>query len=264
MYTYNPSNYDFLILTNYILHKYNQQLLLPSKSLLRHGDISKHGEFFMHWFCNKSTGLRKLDIPYYYNQIVKRGLRDNKTRFIAMPLVLHNKTTCQENVHGLSHMILVLYDKKYKYLEVFDSATNEHKYDMNILPTVLTNVLVNKLNLQIDGVVGPTSICPLGGLQRKQELEVYTTNKNAVLGGNIGFCSMYALYYLDRRLKYNELKPWDVTAKMLTESKESLTLSIIKYTQNMEQVKRHIEQYTNLTSMSLVVDMVEKLVEYFD
>lgn len=270
-FVYKPNNYNFMILVNYILHKHGQHLLLPNVNYLNRSKDMDAGELFLHWYCDKETSLRKVEVPEFYKSLVNKGLKNDEVRFIVMPLVLHHKdckavkTRYQES---MSHMTIVLYDKKYKYLEIFDSAVNTDNYDATLLPTILMNVLEIKLDLHIKSVIEPSKICYRGGIQKLQESEVYKNNLDIVLGGNIGFCAMYTLYYLDNRLTNINMKPWEVNEKMInSKSDKALTVRIVGYVKALLKVKEEIESEMNEMQTSdphALVNFLIKLHKYFN
>lgn len=246
---YHPSNYNFLIFINSILHKHQQPLLLPSANDFKKYKPVHTSDLFIHWYCDNETGLRKLDVPDLYIVTIKRSMLNKKTRFIAFPLVMHHSHQCaQVQTRSYSHMTLVLYDKKYQYLEFFDSATHVSKFNIEIAPTVLMNVLYAKFKLPIKRVIPPSRICPMGGIQHLQEQEVYKHKLTQVLGGNIGFCSIYSIMYLDARLSTPNTKPDEVIRRLLDtalNNNKSLTKNIVDYLKELIDVQQAIEEQMN-------------------
>ena len=47
-----------------------------------------------------------------------------------------------------------------------------------------------------------------------QEKEVSQLGIEKILGGNIGFCSMYTLWYIDTRLSFPDKLPKDIVEKI--------------------------------------------------
>lgn len=252
-FVYYPSNYNSLIFINYILHKHKQQLLLPTRRV----KLNVASDLFMHWFCDDQVMLRKLAVPPFYDSMVKAALRNNDIRFVAFPLVLHHKNNCKDRqTRGWNHMTLVLYDKKYKYIELFDPANSpSNNYNMEILPMILFNVLQNQFNIQINGIVTPSNICIGGGIQALQEEEVYSNKVKEIIGGNIGFCSIFSVLYLDFRLANPDKRPSQVVElikKTANDKVYSLTKYIVEYLTELQSKQREIEN-------SIDSDILEKI-----
>lgn len=175
----------------------------------------------MNWYVN-TFNLRKLDVPTEYKQIIKTFMTNPFQRFIAFPLVMHHskciyygKTTT--NSTDLSHMTLVMYDKETCIIERFDPSNNVYAFDSHLIDTVLINVFCNKFQIQIKGVYTPWCINKLlgTGVQTLQEQEV----QEPLLGINVGFCSIYVLWYLQNRMEKANQHP----AKTLYESTKKHT-----------------------------------------
>lgn len=245
-FVYHPNNYNTLISINHILHKHKQQLLLPSGRSINRKKFKFSSDLFMHWFCDDNVMMRQLTVPSFYEGMIKAALRNSAVRFIAFPLVLHNKNNCKDRqTRGWNHMTLVLYDKKYKYIELFDPAGLSDHYNMEILPLVLFNVLGSRLNIQIRGIVKPSNICIGGGIQTLQENEVYSLRLNKIVGGNVGFCSIFSVLYLDMRLSNPDKQPSEVIQKIKQaahEKKYSLTKYIVEYLGELQLRQSEIEK----------------------
>ena len=239
---YTPNEYTFLIFINYILSKRNVQLLLPSgKYLNKQQRIS---DLFINWNCDKKLKIRNLSVPKFYKNSIKKFIRNKHQRFIAFPLVMYHSKNCNQYIEEkMSHMTLVIYDKKYKLLERFDSA-NHTSYDTAIIDVVIFNVFKSLFNLQIDNYITPQYICPIGGLQYLQEYEVTKYSIAKILGGNIGLCSIHSLIYLDKRLKYPNKKSNEIVEMIINDSyknKISLTKMIITYMNELVKIKGKIQ-----------------------
>lgn len=260
---YIPSNKRFLVLFLNILKKYNLPLLLPSISEIQ--NIPNELSLFITWHVNEFY-MRELNIPQFYKNILQEFLLNTKQRFIAFPIILYNPLSIinPENtthaIHNFSHLIVLIYDKKYKYLERFDSANNLYEYDSHILDTNIVNTFKNTFNLEIRGINTPWMICKSGGIQMYQEKEVYDSLLQPVLGINIGFCSIYVLWYIEQRLNNPNKKPCDIIFnfynklyKNTNTIKNPLTISIIAYTKNLLHqfdnninYNDHISKITNI------------------
>lgn len=241
-FTYNACHKKFIILFLNILKKYNLPLLLPNKNKLH--ILKNEISFFITWHVNHFY-MRELFIPHYYKDVFNKFLKNNNQRFIAFPIILYNPTSIinpeytTHALHNFSHLILLVYDKKYKYFERFDSANNLYEYDSHILDTNIVNTFKNTFNIQIEGINTPWMICRSGGIQMYQEREIYNSTLIPQLGINIGFCSIYTLWYLEQRLIHQNQKPCDIIFNFYNilykniKTKFPITNMIINYTKQL-------------------------------
>jgi hypothetical protein len=258
-----PNTYNFLILTSYILNKYDIELLLPSKYMLKN-HIKNFRDLFIHWNCGsnergsnerdgneRGSNLRKLDIPKFYKNKIKKFIENKDERFLVFPLILHDKLKCNETpqTSKITHTNIIIYDKLNKSLERFDPSNTTY-YESDKIDLDLFNVFTDKFNLKIEKQYSPTSIClQKKGIQGLQEDEVYSNKIKVILGGNVGFCTMYSLLYLDMRLKYKKgldsvYEPSDIIKMIIKKAERkgiSLTKMIVDYTYNLQQITKYVE-----------------------
>jgi hypothetical protein len=238
-----PNTYNFLLSTLDILNKNNIDLLLPSKYMIKN-HIKNFRDLFIHWNCDQNT-LRKLDTPKFYKSKIKKFIEDKNQRFIVFPLILHDKLKCSEKLQTskITHTNIIIYDKLNKSLERFDPS-NTIYYESEMIETVLFNTFENDFGLEIKNIYKPTSIClQQKGIQGLQEDEVYTNKIKAILGGNIGFCSMYSLLYLDSRLSHPNKEPSEIINMIIKKAQTkgiSLTKMIVEYTYNLQKIQKEI------------------------
>lgn len=241
-FTYISNNKRFLNLFFNILKKYNLPLIIPEKQKLY--NFKNDTSFFIRWDVNEFY-MRELIIPQFYKNIMSRFLENPSQRFIAFPIILYNPRSIihpeftTHAIYNFSHIIILIYDKKYKYLERFDSGNNLYEYDSHILDTNIVNTFKNMFNLEIKGINTPWMICKSGGIQMYQEREIYNSCTLPTLGVNIGFCSIYVLWYIEKRLENQNKKPSDIIFEFYNDlyknniSKFPLTDTIIEYTKKL-------------------------------
>lgn len=178
---------------------------------------------FLHWYMDKKTGLRRLDA---------HGIPQRHSRFSVFPMVLHPSQS-----EKYSHMTVVIYDNYYKYLEYFDPVGIQSKYNAELIPTVLVNVLSSKFGLEIKGI--ETRMCRGEGLQQMQEQEVRNDQlAKKVLGYNIGLCTVWVLLYIQTRVQNEDLTPTEVVDKIKEQGKGiGLTRLITKFTEEFRKYK---------------------------
>lgn len=257
-----PNTYNFLLSTLEILNKHNIELLLPSKYMIKN-HIKNFRDLFIHWNCDVNA-FRKLDVPRFYNSKIKKFIEDDSQRFLVFPLILHDKLKCSETVQTskVTHTNVIIYDKLNKSLERFDPSNNNY-YDSDTIELVLFNTFANNYNLDIKKMISPTGIClQEKGIQGLQEDEVYSNKIKVVLGGNVGFCSMYSLLYLDLRLTYPNKEQSDIIKIIIKKAQEkgiSLTQLIVEYTYNLQKIQSQIEyQLNNKDQIKLIYQYEEE------
>lgn len=222
MYVFYPSGAKLFGLTNLILKKFEQPLIFPRHKVSPPHKLESFNDLFLHWHVNQFN-VRQLVIPQHYKKLVADFLCNPQQRFFAFVCILHNIDSITYHTHpGTSqwehctHATVIVYDKHWGYLERYDSANNMYMYDSHLLDTVIISTFNNTFNyptmkMEIKGINTPHMICPNGGIQNAQEKEAKTcaTFQNR-LGVDIGFCSVYMLLYLEKRLEHQSLTPKQV------------------------------------------------------
>jgi hypothetical protein len=246
---YTPCKMIYIVLFWKICKKYNLECIIPEK---KYNYIKTPDDLFIKWYVNMYN-IRQMDVPKYYRYKMNKFMKDDSQRFIAFPILMYdpksiyNPTDPWTNIdNNMSHMTVVIYDKKYEYLERFDSGNNIQIYDGGMIDTVLTNIFQNMFNIKISGVNTPWLICGKHGIQALQETEIYMSCYKPILGENIGFCTMYTLWYLEKRLSCTYDIPSNIIKREINKILEydkykfPLTRMIKKYTYNKLQEYRNM------------------------
>lgn len=261
---YKSNSYYIFLFFNLILNKHGLSLQIPSREFLKKHLIQSLYDLFLVWSCKENE--RKLKIPEFYKYNIT-DLKNNKDRYIPFVLILHSEASCSKQDRN-SHMMLLLYDKKYEFLELFDSGVypgGSENYDLNLLINIIKSLFKNELNLNVKDIFLPNQICPKIGIQHLQEFEVINNDIKIIFGKNAGFCSIFSLIYLDKRLEVSNVieKPKETIQKLLDYTilnKISLTRFIIDYLKELNKLKRHVESTIkdkNIISRIRFIDKIE-------
>lgn len=220
--------------------KYNLPSIIPEK---KYNYINSPHDLYIKWYVNMYN-MREIDVPKYYKYKVDKFMKNSNQRFMAFPLLMYNPHSIYNPMNTsaikemYSHMTVLIYDKQYGYLERFDSTNSLYVYDGVIVDTIITNVFQNLFNIKITGINTPWMICDNNGIQTLQEMEIYKSYYKPILGENIGFCTMYTLWYLEKRLQYANDTPYNIVnseinkAIKLEKGSYPLTRMIKRYTYN--------------------------------
>lgn len=260
---YMATNDKITIFMNHFSSKYNLPKLFSMTDIRNTFKNPLDDSCLASWYIN-SYNLRQLYVPHYYKHIVRRFVNNTTQRFLAFPIILKNansitypavtQQSCGILNSQSSHIIMIVYDKQFGYLEHFDSTNNYYHYDAYLLNTVIVNILTNAWGLSIKGIYTPFMISPAEGIQCIQEKEVYSQSKEIVrpmFGVNIGFCSIYAFWYLNIRMKMTNVSPQECYLynlnKCIRESNDSncLTSMIVEYTKHLMQKYNEIVSNIN-------------------
>jgi hypothetical protein len=245
---YFPCQMIYMTLLWNLCKKYNLPSIIPDK---KYNYINCPQDMCIKWYVNMYN-MRQVDVPKYYKYKVNKFMKNKNQRFMAFPLIMYNPCSIYNNqniiVKGhmdtFSHMTIIIYDKKYRYLERFDSTNNLDIYDGIMVDPIITNVFQNMFDIKINGINTPWMISDYNGIQTMQEMEIYKSYYKPILGDNIGFCTMYTLWYLEQRVKNPNNVPCNIVK---TEIIRTLTLEKKNY-----PLTRMIKRYT-----------YDKLTEYY-
>ncbi len=247
-----PSSGLLFASTIYVQQKYNLPLLIPP-------DNAAHSfeSVIPYWYVN-SFNVRQICIPNFFKGIFHKFIKNRNQRFFAFPIVLCNVQSviqpCRTNHcnHNMNHVNMVIYDKKYSLLERYDSVNNYYEYDSFILDTTLVNTFCSMFGVNVKGANAPWAINDDMPFQELQESEVHRAKVQPILGENIGFCSVYAVWYLETRLKNQKLSPTQAvrTAMSNIAKHQCFTAFIRMYTKEIigrsTSLLQHLDKNSNI------------------
>lgn len=243
---YQPTIGKFIAMTNYLTHKYKMPKLFPSLSAQEFDNSGLFvGNMMITWFVNH-LGMRILQVPPFYKRVVEQFMRSRHQRFIALPIVMFHPQSIYnpEMTHGIdnlfTHIVIAIYDKVNRRLERFDSGNNWVTFDGHLFDTVLLSTLNGMFEWDVKTIETPWTICQHQGIQQLQEQEIYKSNIQPMLGSNIGFCTIFALWFLEQRMKNHEARSCNLIERAIYNTKNrypghkfAFTMMIISYTKHI-------------------------------
>lgn len=190
---------DLLLGMIYLIKKY-KNACLPFK--IKDTDITIN-KYAILWYCSKFRGIRKLNFPRNF----KTNWKKCKKRFIVIPLIL---VGCKGNE---SHANYIIFDTKKNELERFEPYGSKVLYHEFYASDKIDSKLRKwfKQNLNISKYYSPVKYCA-PGFQDIQSIEQLER-----IGDPGGFCMIWALWYVNLRLKNPKLDRKLVVNKALFE-----------------------------------------------
>lgn len=221
---------------NSILSKYDQPTLPISR------------EYSVIWFVNMFN-MRELYIPKAYKDYIRTTLNNQDVRFIVFPVIMYHIQSITHpeytwHIHPpdtyATHAIVVIYDKQFGYLERFDSGNNMYFYDGYLFDCILASTFSNTFSVRLNGINTPWMICKHNGIQLLQEMEIFHSKRKPIMGINIGFCTLYSVWYVEERLKNMHLRPNLIIDQFLakfanSKSKFPLTKTFIRFSHRIKK-----------------------------
>jgi len=212
---------------NILCNRYNNPLFTDDPNQL-----------FWQWYIseNKSKKERRLYVPEIYKNT------KFSSRFIIFPILLMgaNSLHFPENTkledNNVSHLIIFIYDQKTKNLEYFDSKNSIYEYDSLYIKKAVINIIKKEFSLQIKKLYNFNIKM---NIQIKQEKEVINNKIKPIIGYNIGLCSIYVVWYIERRLSLYKENPH----KMFNKN-DKLTEMIMEYTKYLENLVKNETEKT--------------------
>jgi hypothetical protein len=147
----------------------------------------------------------KLYLSDEFYENFRRCLLKKDKRFIIIPLGIEMREG--------SHANYILYDKQTREIERFEPHGSTTPAGLNYNPTLLDDILETRFK-EIDPeivYVRPKDYLPKIGFQL---LDVYDRKKKKI-GDPGGFCALWAIWYIDMRLQYRNLKREKLVKKMI-------------------------------------------------
>ncbi len=215
--TFTGSTLDTIIGLLYLLHKYPDTCSTLSSDFKENTELcdfyksigiitNSHCEFlnFEIVWVNQKLFLNKDFIPNFK----KCMARDDK-RYIIIPIGI-------ELLEG-GHANYLIYDKETNELERFEPHGSSYPYGFNYNPNLLDKILHTQfLSVKNDiKYVFPKDYLPKIGFQL---LDITEKTKRKI-GDPSGYCSVWAIWYVDIRLSYRDTPRKFLVEKMIQEIK---------------------------------------------
>ena len=129
----------------------------------------------------------------------------NKSKFIIIPLGIEMKEG--------SHANYIIYDIDKKIVERFEPHGSTTPPGLYYNPDLLDNILYTRFK-ELDNDIQylkPKNYLPKIGFQL---LDIFETKKKKI-GDPGGFCALWAIWYVDMRLTYNDIEPKELVLKLI-------------------------------------------------
>ncbi|ARF11115.1 ankyrin repeat protein [Hokovirus HKV1] len=246
--TYTGTTLDVLIGLIYILKKYNETISTVDDNFMENRKLCDYYKsigiepntrceflnFEMIWINNN------LHLAQNFVKNFKEALDNKNKRFIIVPLGI-------ELSNG-SHSNFMIYDKKINEIERFEPHGSSHPVSFDYNPTILDDIITKtfkNINKNIK-YISPSEFEPKIGFQYLESVE--KCNKN--IGDPGGFCAVWALWYVEQRIKFADLDRKLLIKKFIKYIKiqgESFRNIIRNYSYNITELRDKYFKEINLT-----------------
>ena len=246
--TFTGSTLDILIGLIYLLKKHTNACSTFSKNFSENKELCKFYKsigIIMNTRCEFLNFeivwvLNKLYLVENFYDNFRRCISRNDKRFVIIPIGIEMR---QGN-----HANYILYDKVNKQVERFEPHGSSVPLGLNYNGPLLDDVLEIRFK-EIDNeikYIRPKDYLPKIGFQL---LDIYERNKKKI-GDPGGFCALWAMWYIDMRLTYKEMKRETLVKKMIQTIKSqniSFKNLIRNYAINILNIRDKILNKANLS-----------------
>lgn len=169
----------------------------------------------------KSDNIANLKNPIETSDIFKDMIKNCSKRFLIIPINI-------QNVIGIGHANMLIYDKNKNTLEHFDSnGSSVYIHADNVLTKVCDILKIEYLN--------PQKTCPYFGPQMK---EMLCWSKLE----SVGFCLVWSLWFVELRLK----NPDTQSKELISKASSNLGLGICKFIASYAQFIQNLSTKYNI------------------
>ena len=146
--------------------------------------------------------------PTELDHIIKKFKKSKNKRFLIIPIGL-------ELSYG-SHANILLYDKKLNEIERFEPHGSIYPFRFNYNPELLDTILFKYFNNYFCNLkyFKPLDYLPKLGFQYLE------SNNNNNIGDPGGFCASWSIWYINLRIKYNNIDRKKIVIKSINKIKE--------------------------------------------
>lgn len=216
--TYTGITLDVLIGLIYLLKKYPILCSTLSSDFIQNNQLCNH---------YKSIGMPmggncefmnfeivwshfKLYLSDNFNIMFSKCLNNKSKKFIVIPLGIELKKG--------NHANYLIYDIKKNELERFEPHGANSPYNFNYKSELLDNLLKNKFNKLVTNIkyISPKDYLPKIGFQLFDSSE----SNCKKIGDPRGFCALWAMWYVDMRIKYKEIDRKILVSNMIISIKQ--------------------------------------------
>lgn len=194
---------EFLFIELYIKKKYNKLLhYIPYTSINiiqteRKSNVSSNEFNIINYELSKKYNIKKdkKEFEKYYN-----SFRNTSKRFTFFQVT---QTWIESNDETYNHALFFLYDKLLNQVELFDSQEQDYYYFRNFFNKFFKKIYGNKIK-----IIYPDFIFFF------QDLENIKCKNKKYFSESDGFCSAWSLWYLEIRLKNENLSRQQINDKI--------------------------------------------------
>jgi ankyrin repeat protein len=128
-----------------------------------------------------------------------------KKRFVILPLGIEMRQG--------SHSNYLIYDNKLDEIERFEPNGIDSPYGLNYNSILLDNILEKKFKDMKASIkyIRPKNFLPKIGFQM---FDIYEQNKKKI-GDPTGFCALWSMWYVDQRLRYEDVSRYDLIKNII-------------------------------------------------
>lgn len=186
--TYTGADIDILVGLIYLLKKYENICSILTS-------VDKFEIMWSHF---------KLHIQEDFDNNINKCMKNNKKRFIIIPLGIE--------LNQGQHANYLIYDKKKNEIERFEPHGAGSPQNFYYNPNLLDTILEKRIGYIIKNAkyVRPSDYLPKIGFQL---FDVYENVSK--IGDPGGFCALWAMWYVDMRIKYKEVQRKDLVEFMI-------------------------------------------------
>lgn len=246
--TFTGSLLDMIVGFKYLTKKY------PYATSLFHSSQEYSSEFEKY---NHSLGLQenphqhlihfeirwiyqKIFLPPNFESIVTAIINNKKYKYIVIPIgiILSNG----------NHSNGLFYDIENRSMERFEPHGSDYPTQFNYNPELLDEILYKKITNVMSNIYKenikikyykPQNYLPKIGFQTFENTEI-NINKN--IGDPNGFCTLWTIWYLDYRLKYQDKSPDSIVKNLIRQIKinnYSFRTIIRNYSKKITDLRDH-------------------------
>lgn len=184
----------------YLIKKYNSLCDVTKRNSKKYSDFMY--EITIMYVCNNKKNAQPKDyqLLFPHGKInFDNNLNKCKKRFIVVPLFFENYQKCQDDI---AHYNILIIDRKSKTMERFESYGYDFENDLNKYYIFKSfDSTMAKLYPSYK-YISPEKFCPLAGLQKIEENQIYNNSDIETYSDPGGFCGVWSIWYAELRLKY--------------------------------------------------------------
>lgn len=272
--TYTGSPLDVLMGNLFLLEKYDYLSTILTKDFILNENVFEYLESLGENQGYKTEFLnfeimwiyQKLFFPTNFEETINNILKNKGIKYIVMSLAIE--------LNSGSHANILIWDIAKKEVSRFEphgaSSPVEFNYNENLLDDLLRNRVTcfdNKINY-----IKPKDYLPEIGFQKFEMQENETCTR---IGDPNGFCAVWCVWWVDMRLKYNDIEQDKLVKKLMNRIREeglSFKNLIRNYSSNITNLRDKFlknikidvndwynDKYTDQQAEQLINEIIKKI-----